>query len=90
MLIPGLPVAGAQNDAIKPKRGVQAMQESAAIHEALAEPVERRRRNKGRHPERRRARKRAHLVDLVEYSADGKIETVSDLSSKGLLVDIQV
>jgi len=90
MLIPGLPVAGAQNDVIKPKRGVQATQESAAIHETLAEPVERRRRDKGRHPERRRARKRAHLVDLVEYTPDGKVENLSELPSKGLLVDIQV
>jgi hypothetical protein len=87
MLIPGLPMPGAQIDPVKPKRGVQATEETAVIHETLAEPVERRRRNKGRHPERRGARRRARMT---EYTPEGKVEAVSDLPTKGLLVDIEV
>ncbi len=87
MLIPGIPVAGAQIDPVKAKRGVQAAEQSATVQETLSEPVERRRRNKGRSPERRRARKRARLL---EYTPEGKVESFSDFPTKGLLVDIEV
>ena len=83
MLIPGLPVVGAQQDVVKPKRQVQPTAESERVHEAIAEAGERRRRDEGRYPERRRNRARRQPVD------DG-LEPISELRSKGLLVDIQV
>ncbi|HDZ56320.1 MAG TPA: hypothetical protein ENI17_10540 [Pseudomonas xinjiangensis] len=87
MLIPGLPTVGTQQDAIKPKRGVQPTAKSEVVHEAKPESVERRRRDKGRKPERRRGRRRARAV---EYTLEGVVETFPEMPTKGLLVDIEV
>jgi|TARA_R110000796_G_scaffold252600_1_gene388586 hypothetical protein len=85
MLIPGLPVVGAQQDVIRPKRTVQPTVESEPLHEALAEVGERRQRDAGRYPERRRNRARRQ----PSAAAMGR-QDLADLPSKGLLVDIQV
>lgn len=85
MLIPGFPVAGAQLDAIQPKRTVQPTAESEKVHEALAEVGERRQRDEGRYPERRR--NRARRKPVADVSGRQNLE---DLPSIGLLVDIQV
>lgn len=85
MLIPGLPVVGAQQDVIKPKRTVQPTVASEPVHEALAEVGERRQRDAGHYPERRRNRARRKPA-----SAPMGRQDLEDLPSKGLLVDIQV
>lgn len=90
MLIPGLPPLGAQTEAPRPKRGVTPTAKSEAVHETLAEPVERRRRNKKRVPDRRRGRKRLDFAEAKEYSADGVPELSPELPAKGLLIDIQI
>lgn len=91
MLIPGLPPLGAQPEATRPKRGVTPTAKTEVVHETLDEPVERRRRNKDRVPDRRRARrKRADLAAQTEYSADGVPEMSPDLPAKGLLIDIEI
>lgn len=85
MLIPGLPVVGAQQDVIKPKRSVQPTVASEPVHEALTEVGDRRQRDAGRYPERRRNRARRQPPDASTGRQD-----LADLPSKGLLVDIQV
>lgn len=87
MLIPGLPVVGAQQDVIKPKRTVQPTAESEKVHEASGEAGERRKRDQGRHPEPERRRNRARRQPLSTMADRGDL---ADLPSKGLLVDIQV
>lgn len=84
MLIPGLPVVGAQQDVIKPKRAVQPTVASEPVHEALTEVADRRQRDAGRYPDRRRNRARRQPP-----AAAGRLD-LADLPSKGLLVDIQV
>lgn len=84
MLIPGLPPAGAQNDAFKAKKEVKPSAATEPVHDATVEQVERRRRDKGRWPERRR-RRRVHT--LQEQPPE---ERELDLPKKGLLVDIEV
>ena len=85
MLIPGSPPVGAQNDTIKRSREIQPTARSEVVHEAAAEPVERRRRNRGRFPDRRRRRASRLLV-----GPDTPVETITDIPAKGLLVDIEV
>lgn len=85
MLIPGLPPAGAQNDTVKVSREVKPSAPSEAVHEAVAEPVERRRRDKGHWPERRKKRRRVHTRQ-EQPPQDREL----DLPRKGLLVDIEV
>ncbi|MFN3578980.1 MAG: hypothetical protein ACK4VV_00735 [Pseudomonas sp.] len=85
MLIPGLPTAGAQQDIIKPKRTVQPTAETELLHEALEQVGERRRRDEGRYPERRRNRARRQAPQ-----AESQRRSLGELPSKGLLVDIQV
>lgn len=89
MLIPGLPPAGSQNDKLKTRQDVAPTAPSEPLHEALAQPVERRRRDRGRLPERRRRGKGKLLSeDVVEQVLAERSE--GDLPSKGLLVDIEV
>ncbi|MFT6465094.1 MAG: hypothetical protein ACJARL_001894 [Halopseudomonas sp.] len=85
MLIPGLPVVGAQQDVITPKRTVQPTAESEKVHEALAEVGDRRQRNQSHYPERRQNRARRRAVAKEPSRPD-----LEDLPSKGLLVDIKV
>lgn len=85
MLIPGLPVMGAQQDVIKAKRTVQPTVASEPVHEALAQVGERRQRDAGRFPDRRRNRARRQPLP----SAMGR-QDLEDLPAKGLLVDIKV
>lgn len=92
MLIPGLPPAGSLNDKLKTRQDVAPTAAPEALHEALQQPVERRRRDHGRLPERRKRGKGKALTDevieqVVADSADERAEGV--LPSKGLLVDIQ-
>ena len=56
------------------------------MHEAAAEGVERRRRDRGRFPDRRRRRRASRLL----VGPDTPVETLSDMPTKGLLVDIEV
>ena len=60
MLIPGLPPAGAQNDAIKSSREVKPSAASEPLHDAATPQVERRQNDRGRWPERRRRKRRVH------------------------------
>ncbi|MEH6386456.1 hypothetical protein [Pseudomonas profundi] len=90
MLIPGLPPLGAQPEVTRPKRGVTPTEKTPVVHETLAEPVERRRRNKKRVPDRRRGRKRASFAAQTEYSAEGVAEMSPELPAKGLLIDIEI
>lgn len=87
MLIPGFPVVNAQPDSVKPKRGVQPTVKAEVVHESDPQPIERRRRDKGRYPERRRGRRKPKAT--VEYTVEGVLNS-SDMSPKGLLVDIEV
>ncbi|MEH6564841.1 MAG: hypothetical protein V7756_05900 [Halopseudomonas sp.] len=84
MLIPGIPPAGAQNDPVKFKRQVEPAQASASVDSATVAPVERRQRDNGRWPERRRKRRR------FTRQADAAQAQEFDLPTKGLLVDIEV
>tara|TARA_R110000764_G_scaffold88359_3_gene169405 strand:- start:164 stop:418 length:255 start_codon:yes stop_codon:yes gene_type:complete len=84
MLIPGIPPAGAQHDPVKFKRQVEPTRESAQVDQTTAAPVERRQRDSGRWPERRRKRRR---FTRQEQSPE---ERNFDLPEKGLLVDIEV
>ncbi|SDS68868.1 hypothetical protein SAMN05216421_1991 [Halopseudomonas xinjiangensis] len=86
MLIPGLPPVGAQNDTIKRSREIQPTARSEVVHEAAAEPAERRRRDRGRFPDRRRRRRAGRLL----VGPDTPVETITDMPAKGLLVDIEV
>lgn len=89
MLIPGLPVVGAQQDVIKPRRTVQPTAETEPLHDALAEIGERRQRDEGHFPERRRNRaRRKAYVNATPVAVSNR--ELADLPSKGLLVDIQV
>lgn len=90
MLIPGLSPPGAQPEITRPTRGVTPTAKSEAVHETLAEPVERRRRNKKRVPDRRRGRKRLEFAEAKEYSAEGVSEMPPELPAKGLLIDIEI
>lgn len=85
MLIPGLPAAGAQNDAVKVSREVKPAAASEPVHEADVQQVERRQRGNGHWPERRRKRRRVHTRQEQPPQ-----ERDLDLSGKGLLVDIEV
>lgn len=88
MLIPGLPIVGAQQDVVKPKRGVQPTVESEPVHEALEESaVERRQRDQERTPERRRGRRRKIAA---RQQAPVVEEQPAELPTMGLLVDIEV
>lgn len=82
MLIPNLPVLGAQQDPIKTRRDVKPTVESERIHEHLERSGERRQRNEGHFPDRRRNRARRKPVN--------ERRELADLPSKGLLVDIKV
>ena len=82
MLIPNLPVLGAQQDPIKTKRNVQPTAASEPLHEHVERVGERRRRDEGHLPDRRRNRARRKPVN--------ERRELADLPSKGLLVDIQV
>lgn len=82
MLIPNLPVLGAQQDPIKSKRNVQPTVESEQVHEHVERAGERRQRDEGHFPDRRRNRARRKRVS--------ERQDLADLPSKGLLVDIQV
>ena len=85
MLIPGLPPAGAQNDAFRAKTEVKPSAATEPVHDATTEQDERRRQDKGRWPDRRRRRRRVHT--LQEQPPE---ERELDLPKKGLLVDIEV
>lgn len=82
MLIPNLPVLGAQQDPIKTKRNVQPTAEAERVHEHMERSGERRQRAEGHFPDRRRNRARRKPVN--------ERRDIDDLPSKGLLVDIQV
>lgn len=84
MLIPGFPAGGAQQNTVKFKRQVEPTQESVPVDKAEASPVERRQRDRGRWPERRRKRRR--LMSQLPSSAERELE----LPAKGLLIDIEV
>ncbi|MBA6418964.1 hypothetical protein ACS8E9_12005 [Pseudomonas neustonica] len=83
MLIPGIPPAGAQHDPVKVKRQVEPTQESKSVDNATSSPVERRQRDNGRWPERRRKRRRQPRLEQAPA------EHEFDLPTKGLLVDIE-
>lgn len=87
MLIPGLPPAGAQNDPVKVSREVKPSAPSEPVHEAGVQQVDRRRRDSGRWPERRRGRRRLHTRQ--EQPPQERAQEL-DLPRKGLLVDIEV
>ena len=82
MLIPNLPVLGAQQDTIKTKRNVHPTAEAEPVHEHIRQVGERRQRDEGYLPDRRRNRARRKRVN--------ERQDLADLPSKGLLVDIQV
>lgn len=82
MLIPNLPVLGAQQDPIKSKRNVQPTAETERVHEHVRQVGERRQRDEGYLPDRRRNRARRKPVN--------ERRDLADLPSKGLLIDIQV
>lgn len=84
MLIPGIPPAGAQHDPVKVRRQVEPARESTAVDQSTSTPVERRQRDSGRWPERRRKRRRQPRL------AQSSTERDFDLPKKGLLVDIEV
>lgn len=86
MLIPGVPPGGIQNDVIKRSREVNPTAQSEIVHEAAAEGVERRRRDRGRFPDRRRRRRASRLL----VGPDTPVETLGEMPTKGLLVDIEV
>ncbi|AQZ95108.1 hypothetical protein BVH74_10275 [Halopseudomonas phragmitis] len=89
MLIPGLPNVGAQQDVIKPKRQVQPTAETGPTREAVDDKyLERRQRDIGHLPERRRSRRR-RLGEADAESGAATVEPV-ELPSKGLLIDIEV
>lgn len=81
MLIPNLPVLGAQQDPIKSKRNVQPTAETERVHEHMRQVGERRQRDEGHLPDRRRNRARRKPVN--------ERQDLADLPSKGLLIDIQ-
>jgi hypothetical protein len=82
MIIPNLPVLGAQQDSIKTKRNVQPTAETEPVHEHVWQVGERQQRDEGYLPDRRRNRARRKRVN--------ERQDLADLPSKGLLVDIQV
>lgn len=93
MLIPGLPPAGSLNDKLNTRKDVAPAAPAEPLHEALAQPIERRRRDSDRFPERRRRRKQRLLTDevveqVVEQASEERAE--GELPDKGLLVDIEV
>ena len=90
MLIPGLPPAGAQNDAVKSSREVKPSAASEPLHDAAAQQVERRQSDRGRWPERRRRKRRVHTRQ--EQSPEERQARADELElpDKGLLVDIEV
>lgn len=90
MLIPGLPPAGAQNDAIKSSREVKPSAASEPLHDAATPQVERRQNDRGRWPERRRRKRRVHTGQ--EQSPEERQVGADELElpEKGLLVDIEV
>ena len=79
MLIPGLPPAGAQNDAIKSSREVKPSAASEPLHDAATPQVERRRRKRRVHTRQEQS------PEERQVSADEL-----ELPEKGLLVDIEV
>lgn len=83
MLIPGFPAGGAQLDPVKFKRQVEPTQESLPVDKTEASAVERRLRDNGRWPERRRKRRRF----MRQEQAAEQVEF--DLPAKGLLIDIE-
>ncbi len=87
MLIPGLPPAGSQNDAVKVSREVKPAAATEPVHEAGVQQVDRRRRDNGHWPERRRGRRRVHTR---QEQPPQEREAELDLPRKGLLVDIEV
>tara|TARA_Y100000780_G_scaffold118907_1_gene107231 strand:+ start:1734 stop:2009 length:276 start_codon:yes stop_codon:yes gene_type:complete len=91
MLIPGLPPAGAQNDAVKTSREVKPSAASEPLHDAATPQVERRHSDRGRWPERRRGKRKASARrEPARQRAQAQDGEELDLPDKGLLVDIEV
>ncbi|UJJ32171.1 hypothetical protein [Halopseudomonas maritima] len=91
MLIPGLPPAGAQNDAVKTSREVKPSAASEPLRDTATPQVERRHSDRGRWPDRRRGKRKAGTRrEPPPQQAQGQDGEGLDLPDKGLLVDIEV
>ncbi|MCL5042507.1 MAG: hypothetical protein M1440_08620 [Gammaproteobacteria bacterium] len=94
MLIPGLPPAGSINDRVKINKTVKPLAEAEFLHDLVTASRDRRERDLGHFPERRRKQRQATPAAVVEStqidSAGAEESAVHELPDKGLLIDIEV
>ncbi len=94
MLIPGLPPVGSVNDRVKINKTVKPLAKAEFLHDLVTESRDRRERDLGHFPERRRRQRAAKPTDVVEASADAATQADEpaghELPDKGLLIDIEV